>query len=294
LIEGRLEWEAINPTDRVLEQLGLVKDRVASAEGQGYYFAQFVVEDRDQATRVLGDLLKRQLVPNTFCEALWSYSSVTVDGAANLIKRITRSPDDNSARCWLNVMSRGGLLRFTRPGLRVLYNPRELVAQPDESASERTTGHLLDPKRPYGNLLALKELLRGARTSIRWYEQHQTAKVLEVLYREIDGKSVSTIRLLSGPAAIDSATKDEFKRFRNDMADERNVDAHWRVLSKDDARSIHGRFFITQDYSRHIPPLNLILMGTVDEILPSDVNEKDFDAWWAFGTDIANVQPIPK
>src|SRR5205823_2667189 len=161
-----------------------------SSAGNDYYFAHFVIESREQSTRIVGELLKRQFVPNTFCEALWSYPLVSMDGATNLIKRITRSSDDRSALRWLNVMYRGSLLKFIRGGLRVSYNPRELVAEPGQSATERAKGHLLDPNRPYGNLLALKELLRGARDSIRWYEQHQTAKVLEVLYREIDGKSV--------------------------------------------------------------------------------------------------------
>lgn len=41
---------------------------------------------------------------------------------------------------------------------------------------------------PFGNLMALRELLRAARNTIRWWEQHMPPKVLEVLYRELDGE----------------------------------------------------------------------------------------------------------
>jgi hypothetical protein len=277
-----------------LEGLGLVGNAAPSSAAHDFYFANFVVKNREQSERVLGDLLKRQLVANTFCEALWGYPIVSVQGGHNLIKRITRSPDDHNAMRWLNVMFRGGLIQFFRGGLRVVYNPREIAVKSGDPAAEDAKGHLLDPKRPYANRLALSELLRGARKSLRWWEQHQTAKVLEVLYAEIDGRNVSSIRLLSGPNEISDATKEQFRRFRKEMASERNVSAEWRVLRKDDARSLHGRFFITDGYARNLPPLNLILAGTVDEILPSEVTARYFDEWWGRGIDIENFQPPPK
>ena len=108
-------------------------------------------------------------------------------------------------------------------------------------------------------------------------------KVIEVLYREIDGHKVASIKLLSGPANIDIATKDEFKRFRVEMASERQVAVQWRVLTKEQARLHHGRFFITEAFSRNLPPLNSILEGGIDEILPSEISKEQFDEWWELG-----------
>lgn len=172
------------------------------------------------------------------------------------------------------------------PYVRVLYNPNELALQKDEAEREGARGHVINPNTPYGNLLALKEMIGGARQSIRWYEQHMPAKVLDVLYREIDGQKVASIQLLSGTANIDFGTKDEFKRFRQEMAAERQVEVRWRLLTKEYARVHHGRFFITHGYARNLPPLNSILEGSLDEILPSEITKEQFDEWWDLGSDL--------
>jgi hypothetical protein len=106
------------------------------------------------------------------------------------------------------------------------------------------------------------------------------SKVLEVLYREVQGGDVAQIRLLSGPANISGEAKDEFKRFSREMEAKRNVDAEWRVLSKKDAFLHHDRFFLSDGIARNLPPLNTILKGSTGEILPSDFTVERFDEWW--------------
>ena len=227
------------------------------------------------------------------CASLWSYQQVPASGAISLIKRLTAKSDDDWATLWLDLMNLARLIVYNRPEshIRVLYNPDELTSQEEEAKRERIRGHLINPNTPYGNVLALKEMIAGARQSIRWYEQHMPAKVLDVLYREIDGQKVTSIRLLSGPANIDIATKDEFKRFRKEMAGERGVEVQWRVLAKEQARGLHGRFFITEGYSRNLPPLNSIFEGGVDEILPSEITKQQFDEWWNLGADLDRYVP---
>lgn len=175
--------------------------------------------------------------------------------------------------------------------MRVLYNPSELVASEEDAERERAKGHVISPETPFGNVLALRELFRAARGSIRWWEQHLPPKALEVLYREVDGAHVSEIRLLSGPDNVTADAKGDFKLFRKDMVS-RGVTAEWKVLTKKEARKIHGRFFISEGLSRNIPPINSILMGSTDEILPSEVGPDDFDKWWANGEDIAAFTPV--
>jgi hypothetical protein len=235
-------------------------------------------------------VLKQQPSVNAFCEKLWGKGEIPVQGAINLLKQIHHSTDEHSAKRWLELMNRGRLISYNRanPTIRILYSPSELVT-PAEDA-ERAKSHVLSPDTPFGNLLALRELIRAARGSIRWYEQHMPPKVLEILYREVDGSNVSELRLLSGPDNITADAKKEFKRFRTDMAG-RGVNVEWRVLTKKEAREIHGRFFISEGLSRNIPPLNTILTGTTDEILQSEIGPEDFDAWWAQGTDFSAFAP---
>jgi hypothetical protein len=279
-------------SDRSLRVLGLADDTGLTEPGNDYYQAEFVLHDEDAAAKALAAALKAQPTVNAFCEKLWGKGEIPVAGAVNLLKQIHHDTNDTSPKRWLEVMNRARLIVYNRasPRMRVLYNPGELAAPEEEAERERVKGHLLSPDTPYGNLLALRELIRAARGAIRWWEQHLPPKVLEVLYKEVDGANVSEIRLLSGPATVTADAKEDFKRFRKDMAT-RRIAVEWRVVPKKEARNIHGRFFISDDLSRNIPPLNTILMGTTDEILPSDVGADDFDKWWEQGEDIAAFTP---
>lgn len=284
--------QLVDDSEQVLLELGLAGENGLTQAGNDYYFARFVLEDEVATAQVLSSVLKAQPSVNAFCERLWGKGEIAVVGAKNLIKQIHHDTDETSASRWLELLNKGRILVHNRnnPRIRVLYNPSELVAPDEDAQRERAKAHVISPDTPYGNLLALRELIRAARGSIRWYEQHLPPKVLEVLYREVDGSKVSTIRLLSGPANITPNAKEEFKRFRKDMGG-RSVTAEWRVLTRKAAQEIHGRFFISEGLARNVPPLNSILMGSTDEILPSEIRADDFDQWWMRGEDIATVTP---
>jgi hypothetical protein len=289
IAEGRSGDDGRN--NEVLQSFGFLGLRDAAWElthlGERYYLARFVTEDTDGTREALHEALRDQPVATAFCSALRTAGTVAVAGAINLLKRLGTG-DDTAARRWLDLMNRAGWIAYNRahPKLRVLYNPDEIVPPEDDAERERGRGHVIAPDTGYGNLLAMRELIRSSRTFIRWYEQHMPRKVLEVLYREVDGEAVSEIRLLSGPANIDSDAKDEFKRFAKEMKAKRGVTADWRILSKHDAFLHHDRFFLSDGLARNLPPLNSILKGSTGEILPSDLTPEEFDKWWATGESI--------
>ena len=259
--------------DDVLEALTLVEGGTLTSAGHAYYLARHVLEDVAAAGDALGDVLKTNAVASAFCETLWGSGDVPVGGAVSLLKRLTGTADEQSAKRWLEILNKGGLVAYNRrnPRLRVRFNPDELASPDEDAARERDKGHVITPDSPYGNLLALRALLRASRGFLCWYEQHMGAKVLEVLYREIEKGTVSSIRLLSGPAAISEDTKSEFKRFAKEMNDRRGIACGWRVLSKKRAQERHDRLLFSDGLARNIPPLNLILRGSTGEILPSSV-----------------------
>jgi hypothetical protein len=190
-------------------------------------------------------------------------------------------------------MNRAGLIAYNRnaPTLRVLHNPEELVPAPDEPGRERDRGHVISPEAPYGNVLALRDLLRASRGFIHWYEQHLDRKVLEVVYREIAKGQVSVVKLLSGPANADADAKAEFKRFRREMEDRRDVECAWRVLPRKAAQRHHDRLYFSEEIARNLPPLNLILAGSQGEILPSAIPAARFDEMWEDGQDLLSLEP---
>jgi hypothetical protein len=263
--------------------------------GEKYYMARFVLADEPATRDALRPVLMEQPVATAFCVALWGTAPVPVSGAVSLLLRL-RVGDEAAAKRWLELMNRAGWIVYNRknPKVRVVYNPSELVPPDEEEGREQSRGHLISPDTPFGNLLALREMVRAARTWIWWYEQHMPAKVLEVLYKEADGAKIDEIKLLSGPANVDDAVKSDFKRFHKEMLDKRGVAAEWRVLSKKRSFEHHDRFFFTDGMSRNLPPLNTILAGSTGEILPSDLDPAEFTRWWSEGVDLRNFQPAPQ
>lgn len=223
--EGALPDPKALVADRVLEVFGLVDTEGLTEHGNALYMARFVLENVQEFEEGLGEVLKQQPTVTAFYEPLWAIGAVPTTGAISLLKRITGSPDEKQARRWLDVMNKGRVIVYNKanPKVNVLYNPSELVSDEDDAARERNRAHVIRPERPYGNVLALREMLRSARGSIRWYEKHMEAKTVEVLYREIGGEEVDEIRLLSGPPKPERMDdlKDEYKRFRKEMKDER-------------------------------------------------------------------------
>ncbi len=137
----------------------------------------------------------------------------------------------------------------------------------------------LDPSRPFTNELALRKVLRSLTGDVLWYEQHMSRKSLELLSEEIDKDNVSRIRLLSGPAHADEKARRAFRRFAEEMQN-LNIEATWRVLPTELAQPIHARVIFSDAGSWELPPVNLLLMGTVDSIHPSGMDRDPFEAAW--------------
>jgi len=120
--------------------------------------------------------------------------------------------------------------------------------------------------------------------------------LLNQLYREITGDDLDKIRLLSGPPKPERLDdlKDEYKRFRKEMKDERGIDAEWRALNSQEAFKHHDRFFITEGLARNLPPVNSILANSTGEILPSELTTGDFDEWWTQAGPLTSFSPPKK
>lgn len=136
----------------------------------------------------------------------------------------------------------------------------------------------LDPRQPFTNELALRRILRELRGHVLWYEQHMTAKTLELLIEELDG-AVTEINLLSGPAHITEEVQRRFERFSVELK-QRDIEAEWRVLPPKLARELHARVLFDDETIWELPPLNSLLMGTVDSIRPSAMPRTPFEEAW--------------
>jgi hypothetical protein len=148
----------------------------------------------------------------------------------------------------------------------------------------------LHPDRPFSNDLAIRRLIRKLQGNILWYEQHMDRKALEILNDELPSEGITSVRLMSGPANLTPKTKRAFERFAQEL-EKRDVDAQWRVLPTDKARSFHARVICDDDETFEVPPLNSVLAGTVDSIRASEMPLDAFeDAWDDDGVPLTEFQ----
>src|SRR5205823_4822664 len=111
----------------------------------------------------------------------------------------------------------------------------EADAEPVEPAVR-----VIEPERPYSNLMHLRETIRSCKDFIRWVEPHLPRKVLEVLVTEADAARISEIRLLSGDKTTDEQTKKDWKRFACEMAN-LGIAAEWRFVPHG-VLGVHDRY----------------------------------------------------
>lgn len=137
----------------------------------------------------------------------------------------------------------------------------------------------LDPRRPFTNELALRKVIRSLTGDVLWYEQHMGRKALELLSEEIDKDSVSRVRLLSGSTHVDDRARSAFRRFAEEFTN-LSIEVEWHVVPDELGRAMHARVIFSDAGAWELPPLNLLLMGTVDSIHPSEIEREAFDDAW--------------
>ncbi len=112
-----------------------------------------------------------------------------------------------------------------------------------------------------------------------------TRKSLELLAEELDKDSVRSVALLSGPIHVDDKARRAFERFAEETKNI-GIKAEWRILQADDSRGLHARVIFDDSHAWELPPLNLLLMGTVDSIRASEIERVRFDEAWLRGEPI--------
>jgi hypothetical protein len=182
---------------------------------------------------------------------------------------------------------RGSIARVIRTGFESIGTaPAESIP----AAPTRVADAYLHPDRPFSNDLAIRRIIRQLHGVVFWYEQHMPGRALELLLDELRLDEVDEVRLLSGPANINSKVKRSFERFANEL-EARNVGCDWRVLQKDQARALHARVIADDEETYEVPPLNSVLAGTVDSIRASDMPLDSFTDAYTEGEPLSQYQP---
>ena len=172
------------------------------------------------------------------------------------------------------------------------YTVRDGLVRVVESAG-RTAGRMpakLKPSTPFGNRVAMRNLLRSCSGRIWWLERHMPKLVLEVLQDGVNAQRVSEIRLLSGPAGITRGCKSDFQAFVTEW-NPKGVNAEWRILDEETSRQLHDRYIVTDGEVYNVPPVNSVFQASqLADISSGSVKPPEFEALWNAATDIGLFQ----
>lgn len=192
--------------------------------------------------------------------------------------------DDPHARMFLDAQCNSGAGTAGKtcfPGLQPCWERRIEVA---DVPLQPATAYVVDPSRPFSNLLALRQLVRDARGCLRWYERDLPARALEIVAVEIADSNLDSVRLLSGDLERARGSEGarvrvhkDFKRLMSEL-EGLGIPIEWRELKTESVP--HDRVLVSEAGAFNVPPLNTLLKGDTSEILPSGLTSEWFDGLW--------------
>jgi len=182
-----------------------------------------------------------------------------------------------------------GIYEIDGTALKLTYSPDpETHASIEEESGSRIKEFAISPSTPYGNIRALRTVLRSCQNFIHWFEKHFARNGIERLYDElIDGNlsNVQEIRILCGPVNVTKKFKDDFKRFKKECRGFGIIAKCKVICDKDIMNELHHRFLLTQGYKYSLPPISSIEMGQWGSLFETQV-QFPFDRYWRKGKDI--------
>lgn len=182
--------------DNLLVRLGFVTAAgVITEDGRRFEEAYWIVDDANGARSIWRDALLRLPETQALMQVLHGRGAVRVVGAHYSMARhgFVGVGDVAQTRAFLQILNNGGIVAYSKRNQSV----RVVAPLPEEIAARV---RVVEPERPYSNVLALREILRACEDYIHWAEPHLPAKALEPLSYEADAAKITEIKLL--PASV--------------------------------------------------------------------------------------------
>lgn len=260
----------------LLFRLGLLAPEGGLADTcRAFEDARWVYDDRPAARAIWQDALKGLPATQALMQGLHGRGPVAFAGAHHFLARhgFARPDGTSAVRAFLQTLNSADIVAYSKR----LQTVRIVVPIPEELAA---VVRVVEPDRPYSNVLALREILRSCEDYIYWAEPHLPRRALEPLSYEADAERISEIRLLSGEQSVDDATRKDFKRFAAEMRN-RSIRAEWRVVPTSE-RDWHDRYIVGSDQAWNVPPFNTLYKGDYSEASRTPTRPP-FERWWGTG-----------
>lgn len=182
-----------------------------------------------------------------------------------------------------------GIYQIDGTTLKEMYSPDQETAKSiEEESGMRRQEFAISPDTPYGNIRALKTVMRNCRNFIFWFEKHFSRSGIERLYDELaDGSfnNIEEIKILCGPANVTKKFKDDFGRFEKECKNS-GITAKCKVICyKDVLQELHDRYLLTQGCAYSLLPIDAIEVGQWGSLFQTQV-QFPFNRYWRKGKDI--------
>lgn len=160
-----------NADAAVLTALGFIEARALTVVGKMFEEAVWVYGDEAAAAHLFRDALLGLPATQALLQGLHGRGAVSFDGTHHFMARhgLARREDQTTLRGFLAVLNTSRILAYSKK----LQTVRTLAPVPEEQAASL---RVIEPERPYSNVLALRETLRAYVDYIWWAEVHLDRK----------------------------------------------------------------------------------------------------------------------
>jgi hypothetical protein len=261
--------------DELLAALGLLGPHGLTDAARSFEDAYWIYDDEETALAIWRNALLDLPETQALMQGSHGRGPIRIAGAEHFMARhgFVVPGDATAVRALAQTLNAAGIAAYSNKHQTI----RIVAPLPEELAA---VVRVVEPERPYSNVLALREILRACEGFIHWAEPHLPAKALEPLSYEADGSKITEIKLLSGAKSMTDATRKDFKRFAAEMA-HRGITAEWRVIEPSKV-DWHDRFILGRRQAWNVPPVNTLFKGDYSEASKTPTRPP-FDRWWNLG-----------
>lgn len=246
--------------------------------GKQYLDSKFIFENGEHKSLLRTQLLNQKEI-RELCQSFYGQQTKR-ENVERFFKSKTQVSDNTTVGRLLGILNKVGILSYSKRKGTVQFK------ETDQVEEENQESYRVTHRTPYSNLVRFRKAIRVCSGDLLWVSKHFTKKGLEPLAEEVTGEKFETVRILCGPADVDTHLRDDFKRFKDEM-DKRDIDTTVRVITeKEKLRQLHDRWLLSSEgASWNVPPINSIY-GNQESEMHQTKQDVDFEDWWDDAKDI--------
>lgn len=267
-----------------LKEIGIIsKNKIVLTErGKEFFTKHFVQNDVNESKKILSELMKKHPATQAICQILWGRQTIKKEHVYNLLKLnklINYNSKMDDIASFLMILNYCEIINYSKKTQKIKINHNLQSQIVPETI-------FLKSDNPYGNILNLKKVIRDCKKYIYWFDKNFGVKGLEILYSEVDGNNIKSIKILTSlDQNVNKNMKSEFERFQEEMKT-KGIQVEMRVLiEKESINHIHDRWIIAENVRYNVPPINSIFQNQTSEIKKTN-NLPPFNEWWEKGLSI--------